>query len=577
MCFLNSQKGGSLPIITAIITAVFCFLLLFIYSRKSELEGALEDRDTFMEKVEKAASGKVISDNNKAAVNNLATALMPLKDKQVSSTPKVDKTASANQFQDNISSVENSSAEPLPLQENLISNGSFEYGERMPSGWKFNKEREGESFSCSWNKKDASDGKNSVSVKVEKSGKRTMGWSTASFAVENLFLQGSVSIKIKDMLLGSSVGAGSRGVLHMFDENGEYVGNSQLFLNFGNHDWQTVKFQTHVKDNAVKAHISLGLAGCTGEVMFDNFQIAYKENKPSALKTFSKNQLKTPPGAPQVIPQPLLEKYEKENLNWRFDSVGILTKTPNAAALQYLVEFLKISGIQDIRANPDDKDVDLLIKLADFKDAEALKALQNKVPEQVKNSQTYFMEISGTKPVTITILGSPEGQFYAVQSLRQWPVKLADRRVYRRGYIFDKPAFKRRGLVSGVHSLRRIDLMVEHKWNFFMPVGAPHNYYWYRGLTDKEKKEHLNFFKYCRERFITVMPHIHPGYFRKSDAEVFGKPIRYTDPEQLKGLCQQLKDLFEMGCREFCIAWDDMGRFGGQDKLLFEEDRKVYK
>ena len=110
--------------------------------------------------------------------------------------------------------------------------------------------------------------------------------------------------------------------------------------------------------------------------------------------------------------------------------------------------------------------------------------------------------------------------------------------------------------------------MAAQKRNFILGVGSPGNVGWDQPITEEEKVDIRKFNEECLKRFVTYVPAIHPGYFYFKG----GTKIYYSDEKQIQGMLQHLTDLHELGFRLFSIHLDDMGRFGGQDEFIYEDE-----
>ncbi len=456
------------------------------------------------------------------------------------------------------------------LKRSIVFNGNFEEGDKKPIFWnKPNRIVKGEVFDCTW-MTDSKSGKY-IAIAIQAPGGRSLQWSSDPFSLNTASLAGQVRIKTKFTEGGDSINAGCRVIIHFSKADGSYAGNRVLAVTKSTHDWKTFKFSIDIPKNAVSAYIVLGALGCKGQFSFDDLVVFENTKTTGVFAGLGNSSVKLNPNHPIIIPQPVIERYGNIVRKWDFSDAVIQYKNTDKRIVDALKTLLVESGVKNIVYSSAQKKSRLTIKITNRQSLSSKDVLPGEL-----GKQGYFLRITTKDNHTNILLlaDSNVGKFYGIQTLKAWILKGN----YVDGFIFDKPAFERRGLISGSHSVRRLNWLVEHKWNFIFPLGAPHNSFWFRGLNKNEKKQHKQFIADCNDRFIDVIVQIHPGYYRKdSKGNVFGKPLNFIDTSLYDGMMEHFKDLYALGVREFCLAWDDMGRFGGQDKFLFENDKRAFK
>lgn len=454
----------------------------------------------------------------------------------------------------------------------LVENGGFEFGEEWPHAWT---PPEGTGFSAVWDTNNVFSGKHSISLSIEKFSNRTIQWSSDKFKViPQSILEGELAVKVRIAGTSGSQSDGCRVLVHFFDKKGSYIRNRELLFSPKNTNWKKFRFSVKVPPNADSAVVAAGATGTTGDFYFDDLVLYEKTSTINILEYSLFDSSQTESNIPIIIPKPESIKLSRKTVSWPPDYAIIKSSDPDSSAINKLKDFLNKSNIKQVSMNPDKTNC-VTAKFI-FQSLPA----NNTKSSEFKNGygQRYHIKIAAnnTQPV-FTVTANPCGEFYAVQTLIQWLDVAHNSGELYCGDIFDKPVFKNRVLISGGHSLKRLDFMVHRKMNMILLVGAPHSTGWFRGLTDAEKAEHITFLSECKRRFIIPVPSIHPGYYRKdTDSKIIGNLLHFSDDSLFEGLIQHIRDLYDIGYRTFSIAWDDMGRHGGQDKFLFEDDKAKF-
>ncbi|MDD5598424.1 MAG: carbohydrate-binding family 9-like protein [Victivallaceae bacterium] len=489
---------------------------------------------------------------------------------------------------------------PAQTADNLIVNGGFE---KQVSGVEcVRRGQEGppenwisyyyEDSKAEWCGDAVHSGKKAVKLCFEQSAepKHTICWRSTPIAVQaRSEVKFSCWIKTKDVARGEKGWHRPNVKIIFLDETKKYLGFLSLFtVAESNSEWKYYEKKFFIPDvqqgKSVKfIQASLDLSYCRGTAWFDDVSIIIIQ-EPTALPSFlvAKNAGSLAlerRHTPIIIPQPWKEKYGKESIEPSKIAILRPDKSKDESSVEKLSNYLKIKhgyAVREIGKIEEVGDNDTIIMLGGIKRnpyiEDYLKRLNIEINWKETGEQGYLLAIKKLDGKNIIILASDgeAGVYYGLESLMQWPEKAGQKNKFSDGVVIDRPAYCLRGLVMGVPSIGRLKLLSRYKRNMVL-VFANKN--WFAPLSIQDKAHMKNFFQECRKRYITPVILSHPGYYLKGQ----GAKLHFSDNKLISGMLKQFTDLYELGYRYFSIHFDDMGRYGGQDVLIYPDDVRRFK
>lgn len=467
------------------------------------------------------------------------------------------------------------------LAQNMVVNPGIEEGKDNPAGWTphhffFREGDIGPGTKAEWATDEARSGQRSLKITVTKSLGRTLDWSSDFIPVKGgVSIKASGWMKTKDVVAGADDHKVPNFLLRCYDKDKKMVRQYWIARNMSKETgWTSYQDILALPENASFAEIRAGLSDCTGTAWFDDFEIVFEEKK-TMLETLNLKELLKASGdstEPVIVPVPWKTEFgEKEML---LDGTVCIVQTEplsNPFIVEELQEFLKSLGIEhQVTAQPPDLSTTRNVILTGKKNPlieKYLEMLDIKVDWSELESQGYILAVKKHPKGTIVILSANEeaGIYYALQTLRQYPLKRDNGYFLREGLIVDKPAYPLRTLFAGPGSIGRLKKWVAPlKLNMFFAQLDTSNT-WDKPFTEQQKDFAREFLQECQKRFVTPVVGMRPdrGYVRR---------IQYTGDKDIQLVREKYKDLYECGYRHFYLFLDD-----GPRHLEYAGDKERFK
>jgi hypothetical protein len=192
--------------------------------------------------------------------------------------------------------------------------------------------------------------------------------------------------------------------------------------------------------------------------------------------------------------------------------------------------------------------------------------------------QGYFLSVQNSRQGLRMYLGanSEQGRFYALQTLKQ----LIDEDQHIAPVnILDQPSLERRGIMMGVHwynerdeSFRRLaEMKLNFVWNQGAFVNDKFRFRWREPLNGSEKSDLKSYLALAQANFIDPYISISP---KSMDAS---SPPIYSSEAEIQAVVSKMKDLYQLGFRNFGLSFDDLSNYGlerlyGQDVQVWGND-----
>lgn len=188
--------------------------------------------------------------------------------------------------------------------------------------------------------------------------------------------------------------------------------------------------------------------------------------------------------------------------------------------------------------------------------------LRFEISSDITHSQGYRLQV-GQDGARVQA-ADDTGLYYALQSLRQLQLTREGERLVRAADVTDWPVFPIRGLITGRAWMER---MAHWKMNLVQFPGA-------RGDLDSQRRaQYRAFIEACTARYVHFLSHEgYKGYF--------GKKLEFTEAGY-RDLVAYFDLRFDLGAREFTVAFDDMklpeGKGGAWAGVHAEACLRVYR
>jgi hypothetical protein len=185
--------------------------------------------------------------------------------------------------------------------------------------------------------------------------------------------------------------------------------------------------------------------------------------------------------------------------------------------------------------------------------------------------QGYFLSVQNSRQGLRIYLGanSEQGRFYALQTLKQL---IDEDQQISPVNILDQPSLERRGIMMGVHwynereeSFRRLaELKLNFVWNQGAFVNDKFRFRWREPLNASEKSDLESYLELAQANFIDPYISISPKSMDSSS------PPIYSSEAEIQAVVSKMKDLYQLGFRNFGLSFDDLSNYGlerlyGQD------------
>lgn len=324
------------------------------------------------------------------------------------------------------------------------------------------------------------------------------------------------------------------------DKDGKRLKHQDIIvIGENSQDWKKFKkdFRIPPIKNLAKMKICLAMSYCSGKVFFDDVSLELIKEKKMTFTNAPVN----------IFPAPKKVKITGEsftlstlNLDWE--------KIPANPQKEYIRSNLK-KFLATKKISQDDKGVPLKISID-----------RNLNP----NDQYYKLSVSAKE---ISVQGaSLRGVLYGLQTFK---MLLGSSNSIQAVEIEDWPDFKVRGIISGSFSVNAMEEVAPYKINLYWPCkGTYPCREWTRPMTSKEKEEFATLIKGAEKRMMTIVFGMRPGWGNVD--------LHFCDPEHLDAIKKKFKDYYDLGLRNFSLAFDDLFNIG-RDKLSYKDDKKRFK
>lgn len=371
---------------------------------------------------------------------------------------------------------------------------------------------------------------------------RTLSWQSASIPVtsgQKYSLQ--LRLRTEGLLVGKNWYKVRIFAVYE-NKNNQYI-NHQDLVSIGSEQNTWTSFSSSVKiplrKDIENMKICLGMSSCHGKVFFDDVRLSLKKN----------DQKKMDLQVPSVIIFPQPKKLEasgqkilvkKISADWSSIPDGECEKFMKDLLGKFLVS-KKLSG----------SDSSMPMKIEIDQDANG-------------NRQWYKLCISENEIKLIAT--SNAGVLYGLQTLFQIVDNPAAVPALE---IEDWPDFETRGIITGAFSVEALDILLPCKINLYWPCGGNFSCReWTRPMTESEKSHLRGVIEGAKLRQMNVLYSIRPGWGKTE--------LCYSSPEHLKYITDKYKTYYELGLRNFSLAYDDLFNIG-RDILSFPEDKKAFR
>lgn len=338
-------------------------------------------------------------------------------------------------------------------------------------------------------------------------------------------------------------------------------------------DWTKYEKTIPIDNEAAYIHVCCGLSSCTGTAWFDDLKIV----ECSAPAEPELDEVLLNPLAPIIIPMPWQEDYGSQLITISNPAI-VTTQTDknirSCSEIQTFISNLIGGGTPPVVTSLEDAaSYQTLLVVGDFSDSIVsgyLNTFGISVNQAELGSQSYVLavrrDISQNQNIVILAGNTENSIYYAVQSLKQYPILQNSQYKMIEGVITDKPSYLWRGLVpGGSMNLSRVDTwMVPLKLNVFygpsdVAVTAG-SYDWRVPFTSGQKAGLASFVADCSSRFITTVGGTRPdrGYVPR---------IQFSSEADVNAILQKYQDYYDCGIRVFNLAFDD-----GPSGLQYAED-----
>jgi len=468
---------------------------------------------------------------------------------------------------------------------NLVPNPGFEEGKDSPEPWIIHyliKGNWAQYSSAEWDTDEVHSGKRSIKVSVSKSAGKTLGWRINE--EDPIPVKGGLKVRVsgwmktKDIAMGPTEYDVPSIVFTTYDVNKKVVKRYWIGRATSvNTEWTKYEEVIQLKDEVEYFTLSAGLTNCTGTAWFDDFEVVYEDSTSfmdylAPLLTASNKEKEE--DIPIIIPQPYKESYGEEKFFLSKPAIFIDGNHKYEQIKKEIYVLLKDSFQCDpssIYSEKEMVDYETVILIGEENSSiirKYLKKLDINVNWTEIGSQGYLLAAkkSGNKNLIIISGNTPQGIYYGVQTLKQYPVKKDNGFQMTEGLILDRPDYLWRGVVPGSTGLSRIDTwMVPLKINVIYGVPSTGSYEWWQPLNEEYKNNLKEWVEECKKRFIIPVAGERPdrGYVRR---------IKFSDQNDISAILQRYKDYYECGIRDFKLAFDD-----GTPSLEYPEDREVFK
>lgn len=465
---------------------------------------------------------------------------------------------------------------------NLVPNPGFEEGKDSPVPWIIHHMIKGDwaqYSSAEWATDEVHSGKKSIKVSVSKSAGRTLGWRINE--EDPIRVKGGKKVRVsgwmktKEVVMGPTEYDVPSIVFTTYDINKKVVKRYWIGRATSvNTEWTKYEEVIQLKDEVEYFTISAGLTNCTGTAWFDDFDVSYIEDTSFIDILTPALAVKNSEENPIIIPQPYREQYGKQNFFLLTPAIFIEDLQGYEQIQREIKNFLKEISRYDppmLLSEREIEDYETII-LAGKKDSSItgkyLKKLDISVNWKDLGYQGYLLVVKRAEGKNFIILSgnTEQGIYYAVQTLKQYPIKKDSGYQMIEGVIIDRPDYLWRGVVPGGTSLERIDTwMVPLKVNVIYGVPFPGSYEWWQPLGEEYKNNLKEWVEECKKRFIIPVAGERPdrGYVRR---------IKFSSNEDVNAILQRYRDYYECDIRHFRLSFDD-----GHPYLEYPEDKEVFK
>lgn len=408
-----------------------------------------------------------------------------------------------------------------------------------------------------------------LKLTVREAQRFTIDWRSDLIPIEGgAQLHVSGWLRLQDVVCGSATWHKAGFAVVYFDRAKRRLRHSDVARLEGTTDWVLRSAKLKAPDEAAFALVSLGLSLCTGTVWFDDVGMRVSEPKSAIAPRLFAIPGAAPPEEPVLIPQPWQAEFGERHLVLG-SPVSVRCERPEAHrhTIREMKAWLDGVGI----STGGSEAAGSVIALGDPAGTSSwLKQFGVRTDFTELGDEGYVLAVRGDDARTTVVLASrgAAGIYYALQTLRQWAERRGERVVLREGVVHDRPAYRWRGLVSGTYSIPRLDLVKSQKRNLVLMTTLEGGNLWDKPLSDTMRKTLRQYRQETKRRFITVVPGVHPGKGTTKH--------HFSDASQMAAILDTYRGYHAAGFRWFSLRYDDMAMLGGQDQLVFEDDRKRF-
>ena len=459
---------------------------------------------------------------------------------------------------------------------NLAPNSGFEEGEAgRPFDWapsaRFSALPDGVAR-AEWAADERHAGKRALKLEVHEAQRFTLDWRSSMIPIEGgSSLDVSGWVKTGSVVPGQATWHRAGFTIVYFDEAGQRLRHSDVARVERTDGWRLHSARLRAPGDAASALVSLGLSLCTGTVWFDDVDVRVAAPSSAIPPGLFPDPSAPPPQAPVLIPQPWREQFDEQYLRFG-PAVAILCadRKRHAHTVAEAGSWLDGLGLRRVAL----AEADSLIVVGDPRARPDLSRWTSFLPaasDLDRLTEAGYVVGVGTvgerTVVAVASVGGP-GAYCGLQTLRQWVEHEGERVVLRQGAVTDKPAYRRRGLVSGTYSLKRLDLVKSHKRNMVLLTTREGSHDWDKPFDDAMRATLREYHAECARRHILAVPGVHPGKG--------GTKLHLSDQTHLDAILSKYDEYRAAGFRNFSLRLDDMAMYGGQDRLIFEDDRQRF-
>ena len=459
---------------------------------------------------------------------------------------------------------------------NLVPNSGFEEGGAgRPFGWTPNARITGlpdAVANAEWAADERHAGNRALKLAVREAQRFTLDWRSSMIPIEGgSSLDVSGWVKTGTVVPGQATWHRAGFTVVYFDASKQRLRHADVARVERTNGWRPYSARLKAPGDTAFAVVSLGLSLCTGTVWFDDVEVRVAAPSSAIPPGLFPDPSAPPPQAPVLIPQPWREQFGERHMRFG-PAVAIVCADPerHANTVAEAGSWLDGSGLRRVVL----AEADSLLVIGDpgaRPDLSRWTSFLPAAPDIDRLTEEGYVLAVGTVAertvVAIASAGAP-GAYYGLQTLRQWVEREGESVVLREGAVIDKPAYRRRGLVSGTYSVKRLDLVKSHKRNMVLLTTREGSHEWDKPFDDKMRAHLRQYREECSRRHILAVPGVHPGKG--------GTKLHVSDRTHLDAILSKYDEYHAAGFRNVSLRLDDMAMYGGQDRLVFEDDQRRF-